>query len=287
MRGRESSTPAAMFAMRPCPSLISASRVHGTMVLRLRAMLLLGLLVAMMAWPASTVAEDAPPPPLAPALDRLFPDLQERTDRWPAFFRDGDLTLHLRTYYLNRRQPNGTENEALAFGGRFGYRSGWLLDTFAVGATFYGSAPLYAPDDRDGTLLLKPGQEGYYVPGEAWAALRYKEYARLTGYRQQVDQTYINPFDSRMTPNTFEAVTLGGKAEFVEYLVGYLWNVKLRDSDTFVSMSSAAGVKGRHDGVAWPACGSGRCRVSSSRSATSTGSTCSTRSMRRSITGTG
>ena len=219
------------------------------MLLRLRAALLLGLLVGVMAWPASAVADDAPPPPLAPALDRLFPHLQDRTERWPAFFRDGDLTLHLRTYYFNRRHPNGTENEALAFGGWFGYRSGWLLDTLAVGATLYGSAPLYAPEDRDGTLLLKPGQEGYYVPGEAWAALRYKDYARLTGYRQQVDQTYINPFDSRMTPNTFEAVTLGGKAEFVEYLVGYLWNVKLRDSDTFVSMSSAAGVKGRHDGV--------------------------------------
>jgi len=85
----------------------------------------------------------------------------------------------LRTFYFNRHQPDGTDNEALAAGGWLGYRSGWLLDTFAIGATLYGSAPLYAPDDRDGTLLLKPGQEGYYVPGEAWGALRYKDYARL------------------------------------------------------------------------------------------------------------
>jgi len=31
-------------------------------------------------------------------------------------------------------------------------------------ATFYGSAPLYAPNSRDGRLLLEPGQTGYYVP---------------------------------------------------------------------------------------------------------------------------
>jgi hypothetical protein len=213
------------------------------------AVLALAMLVGVLAWPGSPSADDAPPPPLAPTLERLFPDLKEKEKALPPFLRDADLTLHLRTYYLNRAQPNGTEKEALASGGWISYQSGWLLDTFAIGATLYGSAPLYAPDDRDGTLLLKPGQQGYYVPGEAWAALRYEDYALLKGYRQQVDQTYINSFDSRMTPNTFEGVTLGGKAAFVQYLAGYLWNIKPRDADTFISMASAAGVRGHHDGV--------------------------------------
>ena len=52
------------------------------------------------------------------------------------------------------------------------------------------------PRTTGGTLLLKPGQKGYYVPAEAWGALRYKEYALLNGYRQRVDQTYINPQDN-------------------------------------------------------------------------------------------
>jgi hypothetical protein len=211
--------------------------------------LLLASLVGALAWSGSVSADDAPPPPLAPALGRLFPQLDEKLHTLPPFFRDGDLTLHLRTYYLTRTQPDGAQNEALASGGWLSYQSGWLLDTFAIGATLYGSAPLNAPEDKDGTLLLKPGQKGYYVPGEAWAALRYGDYALLKGYRQQVDQTYINPFDSRMIPNTFEGVTLGGKAAFVQYLAGYLWNIKLRDADTFVSMASAAGVKGHHDGL--------------------------------------
>src|SRR5262245_35707222 len=125
--------------------------------------------------PAS--AEDAPPPPLAPFLERAVPGLTEERAKLPPFLRDADLTHHLRTYHLNRTKPDDSVNEALAFGGWIGIKSGWLLDTFAMGATLYGSAPLYAPDDRDGTTLLKTGQKGYYAPGEAWGALRYKDYA--------------------------------------------------------------------------------------------------------------
>jgi outer membrane porin, OprD family len=195
-------------------------------------------------------ADDAPPPPPIPTpLEALFQPAKQALAPLPPFLSETDFHLHYRSYYLNRTQPNATVNEAEAFGGWVSYRSGWLLDTFAMGATFYGSAPLYAPEDREGTLLLAPGQKGYYVPGEAWGALRYKGYAMFTGYRQRVDQTYINPQDNRMTPNTFEGLTLGGKVGFVQYLVGYLWTIKQRNSDTFVSMASAAGVQGKHEGV--------------------------------------
>jgi outer membrane porin, OprD family len=210
------------------------------------------LLAALIVVPwASVSAEDAPPPPADPSpLERLFLPLKDEMKDLPPFLRDIDLKAHFRTYYFNRTKPDDTINEALAFGGWLALKSGWLLDTFAVGATLYGSAPLHAPDDRDGTLLLKPGQEGYYVPGEAWGAVRYKDYALLKGYRQLVDVGYVNPQDNRMTPNTFEGVTVGGKVSWVEYTVGYLWAIKTRNADRFVDMSVAAGVKGEHDGVA-------------------------------------
>jgi hypothetical protein len=131
------------------------------------------------------------------------------------------------------------------------------LDTLGVGATFYGSAPLYAPENKDGTTLLKPGQAGYYVLGEAYAALRHKTYGVLKGYRQLVEfpelstpanpfvfpdptHPYINPQDNRMTPNTFEALTAAGKVGFVRYLTGYLWNIKPRNADDFISMAEQA-----------------------------------------------
>jgi hypothetical protein len=216
----------------------------------LLAALTLALLIGAAGQWTCASAEDAPPPPPAAPLERLFLPLKEEMKDLPPVLRDIDLKAHFRTYYFNRTRPDDTINEALAFGGWLGLTSGWLLDTFAVGATLYGSAPLHAPDDRDGTLLLKPGQEGYYVPGEAWGALRYQEYALLKGYRQLVDLGYVNPQDNRMTPNTFEAVTVKGKASWVEYTAGYLWAIKRRNADDFVDMSVAAGVKGQHDGVA-------------------------------------
>ena len=52
-----------------------------------------------------------------------------------------------------------------------------------------------------------------------------------------------------MTPNTFQGVTLGGRIDVVKYLVGYLWEIKPRNSDEFISMSEQAGAKGSNDGV--------------------------------------
>ncbi|PYN92660.1 MAG: hypothetical protein DMD91_31835, partial [Candidatus Rokuibacteriota bacterium] len=209
----------------------------------------LTLLVISAAWRGSASAEDAPaPPPVLSPAEALFLPLKEKVHALETpFLRDTDLKLHLRLFYLNREKPDDSENEALAFGGWVGYKSGWLLNTFAMGATLYGSAPLYTPTDKDGTHLLKSGQNGYYVPGEAWGALRYQDYAVLKGYRQQVDQAYINPQDNRMTPITFQGVTLGGKVGWVQYLSGFLWKIKQRNSDEFVSMSQQAGAGANSD----------------------------------------
>jgi hypothetical protein len=168
----------------------------------------------------------------------------------PPFLRDTDLKIHWRSYYFDRENPeNGSRNEAWAFGGWASYRSGWLFDVFGVGATFYGSAPLYAPEDRDGTSLLKPGQEGYYVAGEAFGSLRYRDFVVVKGYRQAINQPYINGIDNRMTPNTFEGVTAAGKLGVFQYQGGYLWKIKPRNSDEFVFMSRQAGAPGSDDGV--------------------------------------
>jgi hypothetical protein len=232
--------------------LISAGRSSaGRSKVGVGAAVCLSLLLTTALWPGSSHADDAPPPPPLPSpLEALFEPLAKEVRRLPtSFLADTDLRVHFRSYYFNRTNPNDTVNEAWAFGGWVSYQSGWLLDTFAMGATLYGAAPLYAPDTRDGTLLLQPGQEGYYVPGEAWGALRYKDYALLRGYRQLVEQSYINPQDNRMTPNTFEGVTLGGKVGWLQYLAGYLWQIKPRNADEFISMAEKAGAAGSDDGV--------------------------------------
>jgi hypothetical protein len=52
-----------------------------------------------------------------------------------------------------------------------------------------------------------------------------------------------------MTPNTFEGVTLGGKVGWAQYLGGYLWKIKPRNSDEFIFMSEQAGAKDSEDGA--------------------------------------
>lgn len=192
------------------------------------------------------------PEPIGPRYLRDIPAIGDTMKRWPAFFRDFEADIHLRTAYRNARSPGGpctpagcpddVHQEAWALGGWLGLQSGWLLDTFRIGARGYFSEPGYAPESRDGTNLLAPGQEGIEVLGEAYAQLRYKEYALLTGYRQRVDQRFVNPQDNRMIPNTFEGATLAGTVGPVDYALGYLTAIKTRNSDTFINMAKAAGV---------------------------------------------
>jgi hypothetical protein len=44
-------------------------------------------------------------------------------------------------------------------------------------------------------------------------------------------------------------VTLGGKFDWVRYLVGYLWKIKPRNSDEFISLSEQAGAANSNDGA--------------------------------------
>ena len=158
--------------------------------------------------------------------------------------------VHLRTYYFGSESVTGTQSEAWALGGWAGLRSPWWGDLFQVGLVGYTSLKLYGPDDKDGTRLLAPGQEPITVLGEAFAAVRLFDQT-LTGYRQLINRPYINPQDSRMVPNTFEAYTLTGSARDVSYTGGYITKIKVRNSESFAPMSTAAGSTGDHKGVAY------------------------------------
>ena len=185
--------------------------------------------------------KEKPPEPV------LFPGLKEKLKDTPAFFRDTKLNLNIRTYYFYRDKFDDSKSEAWALGGALSYQSGWFLDRFSVGAALYTSQPLYAPDNRDGTLLLKPGQEGYTVLGQLYGRVKLFEDNFISIYRQTYNTPYINMNDSRMTPNTFEGYTFqgayGGKegAPGFKYGGGYIDKIKERNSDEFVSMSETPG----------------------------------------------
>lgn len=159
-----------------------------------------------------------------------------------AFFDDATFTFHVRNYLFDLSHNGESNPAAWALGGWAGYQSGWIADVLQVGAVAYTSQPLWAPKDREGSLLLLPDQDSISVLGQAYAALRYEEQV-LTLYRQMVDQPEVNAHDNRMVPITFEGVSLTGKIDALTYYASYLARTKTRGSDDFVTMAEVVGVE--------------------------------------------
>jgi len=164
--------------------------------------------------------------------------------------RNGSLNLGLRNYYLNRDREQLPDSEAWAQGGALDYDSAWWKDRVRIGGTLYTTQKLYGPSDKDGTLLLKQGQQGFNVLGEAYIEAKVIDDVILKLYRQGMYLPYINRNDSRMIPNTFEAYTISNTSSdrFV-YALGQVEKMKKRASDEFVSMTEAAGIDSEDHGV--------------------------------------
>ena len=233
------------------------------------------------------VTTPSPPPGAAESsteqghtqLDESFREF--RLEKRRKAFEDTTFEINFRTFFMDRNKFDGLESEAWAIGGWAGLKTGYFLDHIAFGLTGYTSQPVYAPESRDGTTLLAPGQNGYTVLGEAYADIRIADGYNIYVGRKGFDTPFINRNDSRMTPNTFEAIVFQGKTElgpstpattdpgvnkdgmalasdgkdskaivapaptpipaFLRYGIGYFDQIKERNSDEFISMSRDAG----------------------------------------------
>jgi hypothetical protein len=211
-------------------------------------------------------------------LDQSFGDWREwRLEERRQALADTKFEFNLRTFYFDRSDFSGAEKQAWAIGGWVGVKTGYFLDHIAFGATLYTSNPIYAPDDRDGTLLLGPGQNGYTILGELYAEIRIIDGLNISVGAKGYDTPFINRNDVRMTPNTFEAIVLQGRTELgksssdagmtadglglskdgkevaapsptpteavaaIKYGLGYFYKIKERNDDFFVSMAEDAG----------------------------------------------
>ena len=185
-------------------------------------------------------------------MEPIAPSASQDT---PAFFRDSKFSAQLRSFYFDRDKYDNSTSEAWALGGSLSYQSGYLADFFRIGATGYTSQPLYAPDDRDGTLLLKPGQEGYAVLGQLYGEFKFTDKIFAAIGAKSYNTPYINANDVRMTPNTFEGATtygtIGGDDGDPSFRFGggYISKIKQKNDDEFVPMSEAAGAPNVDRGV--------------------------------------
>src|SRR5438067_4642393 len=217
-------------------------------------------------------------------LDESFEFRQWRLESRRQALKDTKFEFNLRSFYFDRSDFNGSEKQAWAIGGWLGVKTGYFLDHIAFGATVYTSNPIYAPDDRDGTLLLAPGQNGYTVLGEFYAELRIVKDVGITVGAKGYDTPFINRTDVSMTPNTFEANVLQGRTKLstsssndastptdggiglskdgkevavpapapaqdvasIKYGLGYFYAIKERNDSEFVSMAQDAGADIQH-----------------------------------------
>ena len=188
-----------------------------------------------------------------------------------SFLKDAVAGFNARTFYMDvedkSKPPNTTEKEAWAIGGKLFGRTGYWNKTVQLGASYYLSAPLHAPDHKDGTGLLAPGQHTISVLGELYARLKYESntltlgrqeidmaYKRASGVRSsRSDVTYVGKQDNRMVPITYEAALLAGQHAFGEeygdslnYYLGWISKAKPRDSEAFDPVGEVIGAKDSH-----------------------------------------
>jgi hypothetical protein len=198
---------------------------------------------------------EEPPPESALDLESTFttrpePEKTPVTEFRGFIWDDASLVLNPRSYYMDSRRDHSDDREAWAFGGELQYRTGSFRDRFSLGATVYTSQKLYGPSDKDGTLLLKPGQNSFTVLGEAYAEARLFGNTTLNVYRQTLALPYVNKRDNRMAPNTFEAYTLSDiDSTHFKYITGHVTRMKQRNASTFEHMSEAAGADNTDKGL--------------------------------------
>ncbi len=166
------------------------------------------------------------------------------------FIDDAVFTVSPRIYHRYQDLGADSGTEATAAGGAMSFESGWIADRLRVNLVGYTSQKLYGPGDRDGSGLLRPGQESYTVFGEAFGELRLGRDTSLFAGRVPVDQPFINGNDSRMTPNTFRAVGLRTLAvPDLKLGLGHVDRIRFRADSEFVPMSVQAGAPGTDEGV--------------------------------------
>jgi hypothetical protein len=139
--------------------------------------------------PAPASVEDERSPMEEVYLDEVpvpsvFPRLKKRLETAAPFWRDTQLRLQPRIYYFDREREIAQDSEALAYGGRLAYSSGWWRDRLKLNASLYTTQRAHGPNDKDGTLLLKEGQKGFSVLGEANIELKFREDITAKFFRQ-------------------------------------------------------------------------------------------------------
>lgn len=185
-----------------------------------------------------------------PRQERLKAQRRERRPDAPVFLRDTKIQANSRTYWFGEDQFSFNEPEAFTTGGWLSYESGYLADFFQLRSALYTTQPLYANADAGETDNLSPDGDQITTLGQIHGRMKFAGQEIVAG-RQLVRTPYINPYDIRMIPLTFEGVVLLPEDQNakLDYMASYLTRYKPWDESGFISFSEGLGVVGHDEGV--------------------------------------
>jgi len=184
------------------------------------------------------------PKPYVDQREPLLMHWHERLQDAGPFFRDTELKLNSRTYWFDEDAFGFDEVKVLTTGGYLTYQSGYVSDFLQLRGALYTTQPLYASSDASASLNVSPQGDQITTLGQVNARAKFAG-QELTMGRQLVRTPWINPYDVRMIPITYEGVVLLPERkgqQTIDYTGSYLWRFKPRNTDKFIPMSQGLGV---------------------------------------------
>jgi hypothetical protein len=155
--------------------------------------------------------------------------------------RQPSVTAHWRSYYFYKDGNNIDVKESMTTGGWVNWQSGFFADRFQLTATAFTSQKLYAPPDKSGAGLLQDEQKGFSGLSEIYADIKIAKMNLRLG-RFEFTTPYMNRFDTRMVPQSFEAGMLHFKYAGWDVGVGQISKIKTRNSIDFEDLYEVAGL---------------------------------------------
>ncbi len=194
--------------------------------------------------------------PLDDALTRpkakepvLFKRLPGRVEDMLPVLRDATFTIKPRAYRFDRETTNDQRDYANALGGEIFFETGKFLQIAQVGVSYYSSNLFGNSEDPGRTGLVAPNDDDLNVLGQAYLLLGDADGWQASLYRRGIKVPYLDTNDSRMIPQTHESYFIARYGERSDHAFGHITRTKLKNSESFIPMSEAAGALDTDKGV--------------------------------------
>lgn len=146
----------------------------------------------------------------------------------------------VRSYYLFQ-DLSPTIKEAWALGGSLSWNPSIVSEHITGRVTLATSQKIYGPLDRDGTMLLLPGQESFTVLQEYALQFKKNKFLMNIGARE-LNNPLLNTSDVRMLPATHRGIDINYLFQEDSYIsFGVFDQIKWINSDRFVDLYEFAG----------------------------------------------